>query len=155
MAGYSDFNSVSRLRFVCANRLKMAASGALRSVFLHGVSVMKNRAILLLRYAFAEGTRWAADFERITRFMVPSVTDVGHDSLAGLQDMDFFKRTALYVRTNNNFVFFFALIEVALWNSVRWLRRLGRARVMSTALFGLIALASPVISRLSESYGQF
>ncbi len=113
------------------------------------------RAMLLLDQAFSEGTNWITDFERITQFMITRVIFPYEGNLANLHDMDFFKLTASYVGANNNIVLWLALIEVALVNFLPWLRRMPKLRISATICFGVVALASPIISRLSESYGGF
>lgn len=113
------------------------------------------RAMLLLGQAFREGTNWIADFEQITRFMIARIIFPIEGNFANFHSMDFFKLTAGYVGANNNLVLWLALIQVALVNFLPGLRRTSKLRIPATICFGLVVLASPVISRLSESYGGF
>ena len=114
------------------------------------------RAMLLLDDAFRDGTNWIADFQNITQFMIAQLVWRGAvENMADLSGMDAFKLTSLHIRTNNQMVLYLALLEVALVNSFGGLRRMPQLRISASIGFAIVALATLVILRMSESLGGF
>ncbi|MBX2862887.1 MAG: hypothetical protein KTR27_04975 [Leptolyngbyaceae cyanobacterium MAG.088] len=113
------------------------------------------RAMLLLPHSFQTGTVWAADFSRITGLMIARAVFPINEDFSSFHNMDFFKLTARYVRSNNNVALWLALIEVALVNFFSLLRRIPKLRMAANLYFGLIALGSPIIFLISSSYAGF
>ena len=114
------------------------------------------RAMLLLESAFRDGTDWIADFQRLTQFMIAQLIWRGAvENMVDLSGIDAFKLTSLHIRTNNQMVLYLALLEVALVNSFGGLRRMPQLRISASIGFAIVALATLVILRMSESLGGF
>ena len=114
------------------------------------------RAMLLLDDAFRDGTNWIADCQNITQFMIAQLVWRGAvEDMADLSGIDAFKLTSLHIRTNNQIVLYLALIAVAVVNGFSGLRRIPELRISASIGLVIIALATPVILRMSESLGGF
>ena len=113
------------------------------------------KAMVLLRSAFVANTDWASDFQHITRWMLANILLPDDWNNPKLTNIDFFKLTSLCVSQNNQLVLWLSLAEIVAVNALRSLRHMATLRLSVSITFGIVVVATFLVSRLSESFGGF
>lgn len=139
------------------NPLQMIALGI---ILLIGSIALVNfliniKAMVLLRSAFVTNTDWASDFQHITRWMLAKALLPVDWNNPELTNIDFFKLTSLCVSQNNKLVLWLSLAEIIAVNALRSLRQIATLRQSVSITFGIVMVATFLVSRLSESFGSF